>query len=232
MGLGDAVMIATLALNHPGAQGPLRAEAAVTSTVVRLSDVARLGGVPAALRSRAAAIPVARFGAGQTRIVVAGGAVAERARGAMPALTVWAATLDGARIPVTRRIGRATSAAPARTCLRALRPMEAGAAAVREDFDETACTARAEALGYDRIAGLARAGRAIEAGDLVRGLPARTMSAVRPGQSLTLRAAVGPVVVERSVEVLRPARPGAPVFVRGDDGDVFAAPASTAEVDQ
>jgi hypothetical protein len=218
-------MIATLAAGQPHAQVQLRTEASVTSPVVRLSDVARLEVLPAALRSRAAAIAVARFAPGQNQISLPGSLIAERARGAMPALSFWTAALDGARIPVVRlRTQAAASPEPSATCWRALRSVDAGATVVRQDFEPASCTVGARALAYDRPAGLARAGDALDAGDVVRGMPERTFSAVRPGQSLTLRAAVGPVVVERQVEVVRPARAGAAVYVRGDGGDVFAAP--------
>jgi hypothetical protein len=120
-----------------------------------------------------------------------------------------------------------TMAAQADTgCLRALRPATAGAIAVQDDFEAAPCGGASAALGYDRAARVARLRRDVAAGDVVRGALS-ALSAVRPGQKLILQAHVGPVVVERQVEVALPARTGERVVVRGADGRIFSAPAPT-----
>lgn len=111
-------------------------------------------------------------------------------------------------------------------CLRAVRPVAVGAVAVHADFEAASCEGATAALGYDRAARVARLRRDVAAGDVVRGSRA-ALSAVRPGQKLIVQAHVGPVVVERQVEVVRPARLGERVAVRGADGRIFSAPAPT-----
>jgi hypothetical protein len=124
------------------------------------------------------------------------------------ALTIW--TMTG---------GPAEAA-----CLRALRALAAGDVAVAADFAEAPCEAAGAALAYDRGLRVARLRRDVVAGEVVRGAPAM-LSSVRPGQGLTLQARSGPVTVERRVEVVRPARAGERILVKGADGRVFAAPA-------
>jgi flagella basal body P-ring formation protein FlgA len=220
------LMTAALSLTPPAT--PVRAEVVVSGPVVRLGDVADLTGLPGAWRVAAAGLPIARFAPGQRRIVLSGTAIAERARGAMPVLAAWIAPPAAAAAQVTRRASAAADR-PEGPCLRALRPIPAGGTVTQTDVEAARCAAAAVRLSYDGATGLARARDDLAAGDLLHAPPRRTLSAVRPGQTLTLRAAAGPVVVERQVEVLRAARPGAAVYVRSDDGAVFAAPGPMAE---
>ncbi len=111
-------------------------------------------------------------------------------------------------------------------CLRALRPVASGAVALQADFEAAPCEDAGAALSYDRVARVARLRRDVAAGEVVRGTRS-ALSTVRPGQHLILQAHVGPVVVERQVEVVRPARAGERVAVRGADGRIFSAPAPT-----
>jgi hypothetical protein len=108
-------------------------------------------------------------------------------------------------------------------CLRALRPLTAGEIAVLADFEPAACADAPRAFSYDRAARVARLRRDVATGEVVRGSTS-TLSAVRPGQGFTLQAHVGPVIVERRVEVAWPARAGELVMVRGAEGELFAAP--------
>jgi hypothetical protein len=112
-------------------------------------------------------------------------------------------------------------------CLRALRALAAGEVAAGADFAVAPCEKPGAAFAYDRALRVARLRRDVAEGEVVRGAPAM-LSAVRPGQPLTLRTHIGPVVVERQVEVVRPARAGERVLVKGADGRVFAAPPPTA----
>lgn len=109
-------------------------------------------------------------------------------------------------------------------CLKALRPVAEGEAATVADFAPSACTGAGSALTYDRSQRVARVRRAVAEGEVVGGSPA-VLAVVRPRQALRLQTRVGPVTVERDVEVVRPAREGERVLVRGADGRVFAAPA-------
>lgn len=64
-----------------------RSEASIHGDIVRLSDVADLSGLPAGLRERTAAIPIARLRSREQ--VLSSRTVARRARGSVPALTAW-----------------------------------------------------------------------------------------------------------------------------------------------
>jgi hypothetical protein len=117
-----------------------------------------------------------------------------------------------------------TGAASAHGCLRALRPVSAGALAIRGDFAPSPCERPRAAFRYDPASGLARARADLAAGDVVQGLPPALLGAGRPGEKLRLRVQVGPVSVEREVTVLRPRAGGAEVLVRAADGEVFSTP--------
>jgi len=124
-------------------------------------------------------------------------------------------------------IGTMAATAADAACLRALRAVTAGEVATAADFTAAPCERAGAALAYDRGLRVARLRRDVAAGEVVRG-SSSMLSAVRPGQSLTLQTRIGPVTVERKVEVVRPARGGERVLVKGADGRVFAAPAPVA----
>src|SRR6185312_1946481 len=65
-----------------------RPEATVPGPQVALGQIADLSGLPAALRDRAADLPVATVAPGRT-LVVSARRLAERARGLLPALSPW-----------------------------------------------------------------------------------------------------------------------------------------------
>lgn len=109
-------------------------------------------------------------------------------------------------------------------CLKALRSVAGGEAATVADFAPSPCIEAGSALTYDRSQRVARVRRAVAEGEVVGGSPA-VLAVVRPRQALRLQTRIGPVSVERDVEVVRPAREGERVLVRGADGRVFAAPA-------
>lgn len=125
---------------------------------------------------------------------------------------------------VSLMIGAMGAPAAEAACLRALRPVAEGEPATIADFAPSPCVEADSALIYDRSQRVARVRRAVTEGDVVRGSPA-VLAAVRPRQALRLQTRIGPVTVERDVEVVRPARGGERVLVRGADGRVFAAPA-------
>lgn len=86
------------------------------------------------------------------------------------------------------------------------------------------CTpARLPALRYDRRSGLVIASEPIAAGVSLGRLRLDPRAVVARGQALLLRAHVGPAVIERRVEVVQGGRSGERLFVRGANGQVFAA---------
>ena len=114
--------------------------------------------------------------------------------------------------------------AAALSCFAAAKPIEAGspvvAGAVR------ACDCRDETpapLRFDRALRGPVALAPIQAGDYLGALSSLPERAVRRGTALVLRAAAGPIVIERAVTALQNARSGERVFVRDAAGKVFAA---------
>ncbi|MBX9813655.1 MAG: hypothetical protein K2X76_03035, partial [Sphingomonas sp.] len=72
----------------------------------------------------------------------------------------------------------------------------------------------------------------VASGDYLGALAPLPARAIKRGAPLTLRAMAGPIVIEREVRAVQPARAGGRVFVRDADGHVFAAPLVIAQADQ
>jgi hypothetical protein len=199
---------------------------------VRLGDVADLAPLPPALRPKASSLIVgwldrgaeARFSANE---------VAARARALMPALGPWLPPelASGAQtIDVRLRSDRTEQDFVLATCLRAMRTVAAGDVGSVADFTPVACTGRASqrAFRYDTAIGALRVERRLEAGEVVWGAPRAALVIVTPGEPLYLSARVGPVEVVRQVRAVQSAKQGEALFVRADDGSVFAARGPTA----
>ena len=118
----------------------------------------------------------------------------------------------------------ASSRADSSSCVQLTRDLPANAFPVRSDLAPADCTPARAAFRYDASTGVVRTARALAAGEVVRAPPVALVGDVAAGALLTLQSAVGPVVVERQVVVLRPIRGGG-LLVRGADGRVFPAPA-------
>lgn len=132
-------------------------------------------------------------------------------------------------LAIAMSLGSAASIAAApQACVEVRRDLAAGALPVRSDFTAVACAPAEErrasspvAFHYDAGAGLVRVARRLTTGEVVRAPPTALVGAVRPGSRLTVASAVGPVRIERQVEVVRAIR-GGRLLVRGADGVVFA----------
>jgi hypothetical protein len=203
-----------------------RDQATVSGDAVRLGDVADLSALPAGLRGPAQSLTIAWFRPGQTEMIVRPERLAEKARSLMPALAsrLPAGVTDPIRV---RRSSEAPSSVPARTCLTARRDMSAGETPRRDDFETAPCGRDPvpPALRYDPALASARLTRDLRAGDSIATPPAFALAGVQAGQSMVLTIRVGPVTVERQVVAVRASGPGRPVFVQGDDRQVFSAPA-------
>ncbi|HWE45788.1 MAG TPA: hypothetical protein VG407_07145 [Caulobacteraceae bacterium] len=124
------------------------------------------------------------------------------------------------------------SAAQQASCLRALRPIAAASIPAASDFEAVECRGAktSPALRYDRRAGAARAVRTISVGEIVPGLPAFAVPAIRPGQTIYLNVEVGAVRVQRAVQAVQASSAGPRIFVRTTDtGEVFAVPLASPE---
>lgn len=118
-----------------------------------------------------------------------------------------------------------STASPA--CVRLERPLAAGDTPTPQDLSPAPCGEALAALVYDQASGLARARRDLAQGQILRAPPSAMLARVRKGQTLRLRALVGPVMIERQVVAVRAAPAGRPVWVRGEDGVAFAASAAS-----
>lgn len=224
MSVALALAVAVSAPPAPGGEIAFRQRAVVTGEAVALADVADLSALPRDLQARGGRLIVARFRPGQREMVIEPRRLSEKARALMPVLASRLPAV-GSPILVTRQ--PADPVAEPQTCLVADRSLSVGETPSRDDFHTVACGAApiTFAFRYDAGVGAVRLIRSLKPGDQIVGPPASTFAGVRAGQPLTLVARVGPVRVERQVLVARPSARGRPVFVYGEDGKVFSAPA-------
>lgn len=112
-------------------------------------------------------------------------------------------------------------------CVRMLRPVGPGEAVTVADVEAVTCAVAKPERPFrlDPRWRVALAARSLIAGEVLAGPAASTLAAVRAGDVLFVIARAGPVTVERRVQAVQPARIGEPLFVRGEDGQVFRAPA-------
>ena len=231
MGIGGGFIAAVLgALLGSAPAVSLAPSAEVEGPAVRLEALSRLETLPPQLRQAAAGLEIARFAPGQRRLVLPARELAARARADLPALTPFLPD-PGPGVVVLQRTGalaargRASSPPAATACGRMRRALAAGAAPARGDVEAAPCAATPAAWRYDARLGVARAARDLAAGETVAALPDAALASAAVGAPLYLRAGVGPVLVERMVRIVAPARAGAQVFVKAEDGAVFAVPA-------
>ncbi|KSB91857.1 hypothetical protein AS593_07480 [Caulobacter vibrioides] len=214
-------------------QGPVatttyRAEAEVASELVRLGEVMDLSGLPAAVRERATAVPVARAPGPGGRSTFDAATLNSRARAGMPAIAPWLPAADG-KVVVTRRAvsDAVIDKAAARRCLRVAGPLRAGDYPTAADLAPASCETKPRtAFVHDPASGLLRAARDLASGDHVPETPSVALATIRPGDRLRLTAQIGVVRLEREVEAVRPAGADHAVFVKGLTGPVFSAPQS------
>ena len=196
-----------------------------TGPEVRLADIADLSALNPALRNRAAVLVVARRGRDQQTAVLDGRRIAERARAQLPAL---ADRLPESGEVLVRWTPDAPTALPAsNACAKVVIPIEGGAFPATEDLAPATCPAGFRSnrdLILDPAAGLVRASRDLAPGQMVAAPPAAMLARYRKGQAFDLSIVVGPVKVERSVEAVRPVRPGANAVVRAADSAVLFVP--------
>lgn len=114
--------------------------------------------------------------------------------------------------------------APQDGCLRVLAPIASGSVPQSKDFEPAQCRAYMgnDAFRYGRAAGVSHAARDLAQGEIVPAYPEFKIDMVRPGETLTLVTAAGPVRIERQVTAMQAALPGQRLFVRAKDGEVLS----------
>jgi len=221
--------VALLAAPH-GDAGTLNISASVKveHTAVLLGDIVDVSPLPPALRMRAAALPVAVFKPGQQHMAFTSRQLFERARALMPALTPWlseesATPVSVSLVPPSPPV--ATKPRPAtRQCMRVERALNSGDTPVSSDLAPAPCgdAVTATAFRYDAVARIQKASRDLRSGEVIAAVPSFTLANVAPGQRVSLRSRIGPVLIEREVVALQSAGPGQSIFVQGPDGEVFS----------
>lgn len=122
-------------------------------------------------------------------------------------------------------LSRPGRSAAARSCTVTRHDIAAGSYLLRSDVTREPCASASSrpALAYDRATGAVRARADIPAGTDIGAVPLPETPPLPAGQDAVIAFAGGPVVIQREVRTLQPARPGRSVFVRTNDGEVFAA---------
>ena len=227
MQLGAAALLIGLAAGSTSEPMTFRQVVRVSGPQVRLGDVADLSPLPAALRPAASRLVVAAAPA-RRATTISSRQLAARAASLMPVLVRWTAAVADGSVEVRRSAAGPLRSEPARTCFLALRPLAVGETPLRTDFETALCDRAENAFAYDRDAGVLRMARAVGNGEPIAAVSPNAFAGARPGAQVRLHARVGPVVVERDVEVLRAARAGAWTVMKAADGQSFAAPLAVA----
>ncbi len=210
-------------------------EVLVRARDVELGMVMDLSHLPAALRKRAARLPVIVLRGSRDRATVSDRRIIERARAQMPVLASWFPRADNrattVRLEYSRAHGEAQKPVPTDGCSRAIAEIRSGDIPVAEDFARAACidVANDHPLRYDRTMGAARALRVIQAGETLAAVPLSMLARVCPGQRLFVSTASGPVRVNREVQAIQASASGRPLFVRSGDGEIFSVPSPEIE---
>jgi flagella basal body P-ring formation protein FlgA len=105
-------------------------------------------------------------------------------------------------------------------------PKNAGEAVFAEDTLSAPCPSKRDntLLRYDRRRGLVVTRVALAAGAELGAVWLPLRPAVAAGETVSITAGVGHVVISRQAQALQPAKAGQKFFVRTEDGAIFAAP--------
>lgn len=184
---------------------------------IRLGQVVELTSASASLGK----VVIARLPDGSARIELTRAQLASLAVRAVPGLAVETGqgSVSFIRAEHMRRPGPA--------CFEAAVPVVAGAPITRSDAIRTGCddTRMAARLRFDPSSRSALAAGPVAVGDYLGAVRLGDAPTVRRGDLLTLRSRSGPVTIERSVIAMQPAHtPDRKVFVKDEDGQVFAGP--------
>lgn|GEM_PF-1164558 len=186
-----------------------------------LSDIARLDHHTAALGP----LVVLRVAEGTPRLELSPERQATLIRRRVPGHEIAAISPEPLRV-VFRGAGKA---APA-PCLALKQGVAAGDFIHRDLASEVPCRADEPTLPlrFDRVARAPMATEPLPGGTYLGRIALHPGEILAAGTPLTLLVRTGPVTVERVVRPLAPSRAGGRIFVRGDDGTVFAAPFAAA----
>lgn len=212
--LSGLLLVAAMPLAAQAPEGDLVAQ----DGVVRLADIALLRGTPEAMGERV----VARIPAGRDRLELDSAAVERMLRRAAPALALEPKFAG----PVSfLRAAKPQASTPCKALTSELRAGDyLEADMLRDAACDGADQAARNALDYDRCSRSLRALRSLPAGTNLGPIAAPEGSVIAAGAPMVLRVQSGPVMIERTVRTLQPARAGSAVFVETEDGSILSAP--------
>ncbi len=190
---------------------------------IRIGDVVELGCIQESERDRIRQLVIAVMPHGQPRVEIERDAVRTLVRRRVPALNLPVTLGDIGKFVIVSTAANSRSAEV--TCYRATRLITAGELIVANDLAPASCEGPSSSnlLAFDEAYRAIRATRHIASGDLLGRVDAPT-SAFAANAEISVLISVGPVRIERHVHTVQPGIGGRGIFVRDDDGNIFAVP--------
>ncbi|MBR8210767.1 MULTISPECIES: hypothetical protein [Burkholderia] len=228
--LGALVPAAVLGAPSPDAAILFRSAVTVAHPTVMLADVADLTALPESIAQRAATVPVMSLARSATAVRVGTRRLADSARRAMPMLGPWLANVPVANVDITLlRISKANDAS-SRSCVTVLADLPVDASPSADRIQPVGCPGdgAVRAWRYDAESHVARAARAMTAGEIVPAPAASRLATVHRGGRVFDTIQVGAVTVTRSGTALADAGPqhAAPVLTGNADIQIWRAPSA------
>ncbi|MBC7768219.1 MAG: hypothetical protein H7124_05480 [Phycisphaerales bacterium] len=217
--MGGASLLFTLTAGACALIG--ESEVTLSERAIRIRDVATLHCLDESVRDRVGALIIARTPIGARAVQISRDGLASLVRRRAPAL---------ARIDARSESNEIVFYAPdtptnAQTrCFRTLRTLGEGQVITGADVEPAPCDddAAAAAMRYDRVHSVLRTHAPVAAGAYLGAAFTQSAPVTSEGAAMTLVVTAGPVQIERRVEAVQPARAGERIFVRDEDGAVFA----------
>ncbi|WP_055138418.1 hypothetical protein [Burkholderia plantarii] len=184
----------------PAAAIRFHAAVAVDGTGVTLAELADLAPLPPAIRERAAALVVVSLAPTAKAVHVDARRLADAARHAMPMLAPWLAGTTARAIEIVRRPPAATAAQASGICVTLRVDLPAAASPSADQLGRTPCPPAGvrTAWRYDAAQRVARATRALPAGEVVRPPAGPLLAVVHGGERVSDTVRVGAVTVTRT----------------------------------
>jgi hypothetical protein len=193
---------------------------ALSERAVRIRDVVTLSCISPEQRDRVGAMELARLPPEVEAVTLSRAAITALARRRAPQLR--ALSEPGEESTMTLRLRRDTPTLEQTSCYVATRTLARGAAVRAGDLAPGACATTSDVFIYDRRARVLRTTAPLSPGEPVGALAVLPRADFVAGDTLRLSRSSGLVRVERNVVALQAAPADASLFVRGEDGEIFA----------
>lgn len=208
------------------AAASLRPDAEVTLSApeIRIGDVVDLASLRQPIGGQIAGRVIARMPERTSAVSLHRRGLAALVRRAVPALQVPA---EGEGT-ITFRFAR-SSVARNEVCAETSEAVNSGAPIWSEQTRAISCDRERTAadLSFRPRSGEAVAAQNLAAGTYLGRIRLPSRPEISPADRLTVKSAVGPVVIQREVTALQAGRADRRLFVMTGDGEVFAAPAAS-----